>query len=119
MKTFCQILGTELDRKLRDKTLCPVGTVEVAKLAEISGENCIPVTAHIWVISVIFVGVATGMEGTHSLRDSNFQLCDNSKGSDYNRIKREPPSIKIGRVGGQTGLAGQGRMSVRPCRPWW
>ena len=43
---FFQNLRTESSRELRDKTLCPVRTVEVAKLAEISGENCIPVTSH-------------------------------------------------------------------------
>ena len=39
------------------------------------------------------------MEGTHSLRDSNsrikFQLCDKSKESDYNRIKRESDGAGI------------------------
>ena len=43
--------------------------------------------------TIIFVGVAIGLEGTRSLRDLDsrrkFQPCDNSKESDYNRIKRE------------------------------
>ena len=42
--------------------------------------------------AITFVRVAIGVEGTHSLRDSNsrrkFQLCDKSE-SDDNRIKRE------------------------------
>ena len=41
--------------------------------------------------TITFVGVAIGVEGTHSLRDSNsrrkLQLCDKSKESDDNRIK--------------------------------